>query len=148
MSPTDATAARPHILQVEDNPSDVELTREALEQSKWDPVHHVVQDVAEALAFLNKQDPHGEAPRPNLVLLDLGLPDSSGHELLKVMKDDDDLRTIPVVILTASANPDDVKGAYSLHANAFLTKPMSFEEFQRTLEIMLDYWFDMVTLPG
>lgn len=143
-----ATAVRPNILQVEDSLGDVALTEEALSQSKWDPVHHVVPEVPEALAFLRQEPPHQKAPRPDLVLLDLDLPGSSGRELLKVIKDDPSLRTIPVVILTSSVNPDDVKDAYSLHANAFLSKPMSFDEFTRTLEVMLDYWFEMVTLPS
>ncbi len=148
MSNSEAIAARPHILQVEDNPSDVMLTEEALTQSKWDPVLHVIKQVDDAISFLRQAPPHQDAPRPDLVLLDLNLPGSPGRELLKAIKDDPELRTIPVVILTSSVNPKDVQDAYSLHANAFLSKPMNFKDFTRTLEIMLDYWFEMVTLPG
>jgi len=136
-----------HILQVEDNPNDVLLTEEALAQTRWDPHLHVVETVDEAMAFLLNDPPHEDAPRPNLVLLDLNLPGSPGHMLLSKMKDDTDLRTIPVVILTSSTDPGDIKDAYGMHANAFLSKPMHFDDFARTLEVMMDYWFDLVTLP-
>ena len=136
-----------HILQVEDNPNDVALTREALSETRWRPKLHVVDSVPDAMAFLRQEPPHEQAPRPNLVLLDLNLPGSPGHELLAIMKDDANLRTIPVVILTSSKNPEDIKDAYSMHANAFLSKPMHFAEFARTLEVMMDYWFEIVTLP-
>ena len=136
-----------HILQVEDNPNDVALTEEALSETRWNPELHVVETVDAALAFLRHEPPHEKAPRPNLVLLDLNLPGSPGRELLGIMKDDPELRTIPVVILTSSRNPEDIKDAYGMHANAFLSKPMHFAEFARTLEVMMDYWFEMVTLP-
>ena len=136
-----------HILQVEDNPKDVALTEEALSETRWNPTLHVVDSVQGGLAFLRQEPPHEQAPRPNLVLLDLNLPGSPGRELLAIMKDDPDLRTIPVVILTSSRDPGDIKDAYGMHANAFLSKPMHFAEFARTLEVMMDYWFEMVTLP-
>jgi len=136
------------ILLVEDSPSDVLLTREALCQSKVLNTMHVVDNGEDALAFLRREDPYAQAPRPDLVLLDLNLPRKDGREVLQEIKTDDQLRHIPVVILTSSKEEEDVVRSYDLCANCYITKPVEFNKFTQALMCTGQFWFSVVTLPG
>lgn len=135
------------ILLVEDNPGDVRLTREALKDSKLVNKLHVVGDGDEALAFLRKQNEHANAPRPDLIVLDLNLPKKSGREVLAEIKDDPDLKRIPVVVLTISTSEGDVLETYDLHANCFITKPIGLEQFLEVVRSIEDFWLSIVRLP-
>jgi CheY-like chemotaxis protein len=135
------------ILLVEDNPGDVRLTQEALKNSKLVNKLHVVGDGDEALAFLRKQNEHANAPRPDLILLDLNLPKKSGREVLAEIKEDPDLRRIPVVVLTISTSEGDVLETYDLHANCFITKPIGLEQFVEVVRSIEDFWLSIVRLP-
>jgi CheY-like chemotaxis protein len=117
------------VLLVEDDPGDVLMTREAFEDNKVANRLQVVADGVSALAFLRKEGEHADAPTPDLVLLDLNLPRMDGREVLEAMKSDEKLRSIPVVVLTTSEAEEDVVRSYSLHANAYVTKPVDFERF-------------------
>ncbi len=136
------------ILLVEDNPADVRLTREAFREGKIQNTLHVVQDGVEALAFLRRQGPHTEAPRPDLILLDLNLPRKDGREVLAEIKDDPLLRRIPVVILTTSRSEADVLRTYDLHANCYVTKPVDLEQFFEVIRSVETFWLVAVTLPS
>jgi two-component system, chemotaxis family, response regulator Rcp1 len=135
------------ILMVEDNPGDVRLTREALKDAKVSNTLHVVEDGVAALDFLYRRAPYGEAPRPDLILLDLNLPRKNGREVLEEIKQDARLKTIPVVILTTSSAEEDVLRAYSLHANCYITKPVDFVQFTKIVRTIEDFWLTIVTLP-
>jgi chemotaxis family two-component system response regulator Rcp1 len=135
------------ILLVEDNPGDVDLAREALENSKMHNRLHVVDDGEKAMAFLRQQDPYAEVPRPDLILLDLNLPRKDGREVLAEVKADDDLKRIPVVILTTSRAEEDVLKTYNLHANCYITKPMNLDQFLHVVKSIQDFWLSIVVLP-
>jgi two-component system, chemotaxis family, response regulator Rcp1 len=135
------------ILLVEDNAGDVRLTREALNEGKILNNLHVATDGVEALAFLNRQGKFSLAPRPSLILLDLNLPKMDGRELLAKIKADDDLKRIPVVILTTSRDEQDVLKSYNLHANCYITKPVGLEQFIGVVKSIEDFWFSIVKLP-
>jgi len=139
---------RVEILMVEDSPSDVLLTREAIEQAKLLNNLHVVEDGVEAMAFLRKERKYASAPRPDLVLLDWNLPRKSGREVLAEIKADEDLKLIPVVILTSSKAEVDVHKAYGLHANCYVTKPIGFPNFVDLVSQISHFWFTVVTLPS
>jgi two-component system, chemotaxis family, response regulator Rcp1 len=136
------------ILLVEDNPSDVVLTRIAMKQCKIANQMHVAGDGVEALAFLRREGKHAGAPRPDLILLDLNLPRMDGRQLLAAVKQDDSLRSIPIVVLTSSDAERDVMKSYALHANAYVTKPLDMGEFIRIVKSIDDFWFGIVRLPG
>lgn len=136
-----------NILLVEDNPADVDLTREAFEQSQFRSNLHVAVDGIEALRFLRKEGPFHGVPRPELILLDLNLPKKDGREVLSVIKQDPDLRTIPVVVLTSSAASDDVLRSYQLHANSYVQKPANFSRFMEVVKAIEIFWFTVVKLP-
>jgi CheY-like chemotaxis protein len=136
------------ILLVEDNPSDVLLTQIAMKECKIANRLHVSNDGEAALGFLRRQGEHVDAARPDLVLLDLNLPKMDGRELLREMKSDNNLRTIPVVVLTTSDAETDVVRSYDLHANAYITKPLDMEQFIRVVKGIDDFWFGIVRLPG
>jgi two-component system, chemotaxis family, response regulator Rcp1 len=138
---------RIEILMVEDSPSDVLLTREALRASKLFNELHVVEDGEEAMAFLRQQGDYAGAPRPDLVLLDWNLPRKSGKEVLEEVKTDEHLKLIPVVVLTSSKAEVDVLKAYGLHANAYVTKPVAFDSFVELVGSVSNFWFSVVTLP-
>lgn len=112
------------ILLVEDSPGDVRLTREALKEAKMRNNLHVVGDGVEAMSFLRKKDKYANAPRPDLILLDLNLPKKDGREVLAEIKSDEDLKNIPVVVLTISKSEEDILRSYNLHANCYVTKPI------------------------
>jgi two-component system response regulator len=135
------------ILLVEDSPTDAFLAQEALESFKVRNHLHIVPDGVEAMAFLRGEGRYSDAPRPDLVLLDLNLPKMDGREVLKAIKGDSDLRLIPVVILTTSGDEVDVLKAYGHHANCYVVKPVSFEKFMEIIKAIESFWFAMVTLP-
>lgn len=135
------------ILMVEDNPGDVRLTREAMKDAKVSNTLRVVEDGVAALDFLYQRGDYGDAPRPDLILLDLNLPKKNGREVLEEIKQDARLKTIPVVILTTSQAEEDVVRAYSLHANCYITKPVDFAQFTKIVRTIEDFWLSIVTLP-
>jgi CheY-like chemotaxis protein len=136
------------ILLVEDDPGDVVITREALALSRIDNNLHHVSDGDEALAFLRRQGSHADAARPDLILLDLNLPRVDGREVLAAIKGSADLRRIPVVVLTTSSAEEDVTSSYDLHANAYVTKPVDFDEFVSAVRQIDDFWFSVVNRPS
>jgi two-component system response regulator len=136
------------ILLVEDSPSDVLMTRAALENAKLLNNLHVVEDGAEAMAFLRQEGVYATMPRPHMILLDLNLPKKTGHEVLAEIKADPLLKLIPVVVLTTSNAEVDVLRAYGLHANSYVTKPVEFENFAGVIRSIEKFWFSVVTLPG
>jgi two-component system, chemotaxis family, response regulator Rcp1 len=143
-----ADKARPvEILLVEDNPGDVRLAEEALRDAKMSNNLNVASDGVEALAYLRREGRHANAPRPDLVLLDLNLPKKDGREVLGEVKLDPDLRTIPIVVLTTSDADADVVRSYQLHANAYVRKPVDFDAFIEVVRSIEDFWFSVVKLP-
>jgi two-component system, chemotaxis family, response regulator Rcp1 len=135
------------ILLVEDNPGDVRLAREGLSECKIRNNLHVVDDGVKAMAFLRRQDEYAKAPRPDLVLLDLNLPRKDGREVLREVKEDESLRTIPIVVLTTSKAEEDIMKSYALHANCYVTKPMGLQQFLDVVRSIEDFWFTIVRLP-
>jgi two-component system, chemotaxis family, response regulator Rcp1 len=135
------------ILLVEDNPGDERLTREALKEGKVYSNLHWVKDGVEAMQFLRREGKYGSAPRPEIILLDLNLPRKDGREVLQEIKADDELRRIPVVILTTSKAEEDVLRTYNLHANCYVTKPVDLEKFIVVVKSIDDFWLTVVTLP-
>ncbi len=136
------------MLLVEDNPDDVDLTIEALEDAKIANRLHVVTDGVAALAFLHRKGEYAQAPRPALILLDLNLLKKDGREVLADIKKDPDLRRIPVVVLTTSSADNDIRQVYDLHANCYITKPVGFEQFVRVIHAIEDFWLTVVQLPS
>jgi CheY-like chemotaxis protein len=135
------------ILLVEDNPGDVRLTMEALQEGKVYNQLHVASDGVEALAFMRREGRYAEAPRPDLILLDLNLPKKDGREVLEEIKNDPDLRRIPVVILTTSQAEQDILKSYNLHANCYITKPVDLEQFIMVVKTVDCFWLSVVKLP-
>ncbi|MBI2711015.1 MAG: response regulator [Actinobacteria bacterium] len=135
------------VLLVEDDPGDVLLTREAFEEFKLRNNLHVVSDGVEALEFLSRRGSHADAPRPDLVLLDLNLPRKDGREVLAAIKGDDALASIPVVVLTTSDAEEDILRSYRLHANAYVQKPVDFERFIEVVRRIDDFFVTVVKLP-
>ena len=135
------------ILLVEDSPGDARLAQEGLSQCSIHSTLHIVDDGVKAMAFLNRQGGYADAPRPDLVLLDLNLPKKDGREVLREIKANPDLKTIPVVILTTSKAADDINETYSLHANCYVTKPLELEQFLDVVKSIEDFWFGTVRLP-
>ena len=135
------------VLLVEDDPGDVVLIREAFGHNKVHNALNVVSDGVDALAFLRNEGEHGDAPRPDLILLDLNLPRMDGREVLAEIKGDAELRTIPVVVLTTSAAEEDIVSSYDLHANAYVTKPVDFERFIEVVRQIDDFFVSVVKLP-
>ena len=144
---SDDTSRPIEILLVEDNPGDVRLTIEALKEGRVRNRLSVARDGVEALAFLRRQGPHAQAPRPDLILLDLNLPRKDGREVLAEIKDDAVLRRIPVVVLTTSKAEEDVLRTYDLHANCYITKPVDLEQFIMVVRSIDDFWLSVVRLP-
>jgi CheY-like chemotaxis protein len=135
------------ILLVEDSPSDVELTIEAMRDAKVANELSVVVDGEQALAFLRREGQYAQAPRPDLVLLDLNLPRKNGTEVLAEMRADPLLRRIPVVVLTTSKAESDILRSYDLGANCFVTKPVRLGEFLEVIQAIQDFWLTIVRLP-
>jgi CheY-like chemotaxis protein len=139
--------ARIDILLVEDDSGDVELTKEGLQAAKMLVNLHVVDDGEKALKFLKKEPPYTEAPRPDIILLDLNLPRKNGKETLREIKADRALRSIPVVILTTSEAEADIVRCYDLGANCYITKPIGFAAFTKVVSMIEEFWFSIVKMP-
>jgi len=137
-----------NILLVEDDPGDVRLAREALKESKVQNIINVVSDGVDALDYLFKRNGFEKAERPDLIILDLNLPKKDGREVLAQIKEDTDLKRIPVVILTISKSEEDILKTYNLHANCFITKPLDLNKFIEVVQAIEDFWFTIVKLPG
>ena len=136
------------ILLVEDSEGDARLSMEAMRDSKIrNKMHHVV-DGEEAMAFLRKEGKYSKAPRPDLILLDLNLPKKDGREVLAEIKKDDELKRIPVVVLTISSAEEDILKSYNLHANCFITKPIDLSQFMKVVHSVEDFWLTIVKLPN
>lgn len=135
------------ILLVEDNPADIRLTREALQEAKVLNQLHVVNDGEQAMDFLHQAGLPGGKPRPDLVLLDLNLPRKDGREVLAEIKADERLKRIPVIVMTTSAAEEDIVRSYNLHANAYVKKPVGLPEFLAAIRSLEDFWLAVVTLP-
>ena len=136
-----------HVLLVEDDPGDVLMTQEAFEHHKLRNQLHVVSDGVEALSFLRREGEHADAPRPGLVLLDLNLPRKDGRQVLEEVKNDESLRSIPIVVLTTSQAEEDILRSYNLHANAYVAKPVDFERFIDVIRQIDDFFVTVVKLP-
>ena len=143
-----ANPKRLQILLVEDNPGDVRLTQEVLIENGALLDLHVVENGVEAIEFLNRKDKYNDAPRPDLVLLDLNLPKKSGREVLSEIKANDVIKTIPVVVLTTSQAENDIVKAYGLHANCYITKPANLAEFIDVMKAIEYFWLKVVKLPS
>ncbi|MCB1746007.1 MAG: response regulator [Gammaproteobacteria bacterium] len=140
-----ATPAR--ILLVEDSPSDQELTREAFAEVRLVNAIDVVETGEEALDFLYRRGSYGAAARPDVILLDLNLPGLDGREVLATIKGDEDLKRIPVIVLTTSDDEHDIYRSYGMHANCYITKPVDFRKFIAAMEILQTFWLNLVKLP-
>ena len=142
------TGGKPiEILLIEDNPGDVRLTKEVLMEGKVRNRLQVVADGVEAMAFLRRENNYAEAPRPDLILLDLNLPKKDGREVLQEIKADHQLRRIPVVVLTTSAADEDILRSYELRANCYITKPVDLNQFIRVVRTIETFWLTIVSLP-
>jgi chemotaxis family two-component system response regulator Rcp1 len=135
------------ILLVEDNPGDVRLTVEALRHAKVANELHVVGNGEEAIDFLRQQGGHVDAPRPDIVLLDLNLPRLDGRDVLADIKSDPELATIPIIVLTSSTAEADIQRSYELHANCYISKPVDFSEFLSAVQSLEGFWLKIVRLP-
>ena len=136
------------ILMVEDSLDDIEITMEALKNTKINNNLVSVRDGVEAMALLRKEGEYEDAARPDLILLDLNMPRMDGRQVLEQIKSDPDLQKIPVVVLTTSAAEEDVLKAYELHANCYITKPVGLEQFAKVVTSIEDFWFSVVRLPS
>ncbi len=144
-----ASLLRPiDILLVEDSPADVRLTEEAFREGKVRNRLWVVQDGEQAMAFLHQTGEYAQAPRPDLILLDLNLPRKDGRKVLQEIKEHPVLRRIPVVVLTTSRDEVDVLKAYQLHANCYITKPVDFDRFMEVIRTVEGFWLSVVQLPN
>ena len=135
------------ILMVEDNPGDARLTQEALRDARILNRLNIVGDGEEALMFLRRRDKYTDAVRPDIILLDLNLPKKDGREVLAEIKDDPDLKRIPVIIMTVSKATEDIIKTYDLHANCYVTKPIDLDQFMRVVRAIEDFWLFVVKLP-
>jgi CheY-like chemotaxis protein len=135
------------ILMVEDNPGDVRLTVEALKETKLNNNLNIVKNGVEALAYLRREGKYASAARPDLILLDLNLPKKDGREVLREIKEDQDLGRIPVVILTTSQAEEDILKTYDLHANCYISKPVNLEQFTQVVQSIEFFWLTIVKLP-
>jgi CheY-like chemotaxis protein len=145
---TDHNLMKPvEIMLVEDNLADVRLTQEALKEEKLNNNLSVLNDGVEALAFLRHEGQYANAVRPDLILLDLNLPRKGGREVLEEIKNDPDLKAIPVVVLTVSDAEKDILESYNLHANCYITKPLDLNQFSRVVRSIQDFWLTIVKLP-
>jgi chemotaxis family two-component system response regulator Rcp1 len=142
------TEKPPEILLVEDNQDDIFFMKNALKQASIDSNLHIVRDGFEALDFLYKKDKYSNSPRPELILLDINLPRKDGIEVLKEIKNNPELRAIPVIILTSSKDSEDINKAYNHYANSYINKPVGIGGLVRMANIIRDYWTETVTLPS
>jgi len=135
------------ILLVEDNPADVRLMKEGLKDAKMRNNLHVVEDGVDAMAYLRREGKYSNAVSPDIILLDLNLPKKSGIEVLQEVKGDENLKKIPVVILTTSKAEEDIVKSYNLHANCYITKPVDLDQFMKVVKATEDFWLTIVKLP-
>ena len=135
------------ILLAEDNPADVRLTREALRDAKVHNNLNVVFDGVEAMAFLRRQGTYANAPRPDVILLDLNMPRKDGRQVLAEIKADEQLKCIPIVILTSSQVEEDILRAYNLNVNCYVTKPVELDQFLKVVKSIENFWLEIVALP-
>lgn len=135
------------ILVVEDNTGDARLIKEVLNDNKIYSSLHIVKDGVEAMEFLHSKGKHKTAPKPDLIILDLNLPKKDGREVLADIKADDELKHIPVVIMTISQAEEDILKSYNLHANCYITKPLDLNQFIKVVKSIQDFWFSIVKLP-
>ena len=136
------------VLLVEDNPGDVRLTREAFRDSRVPTHMHVATDGVEAMDFVKRRGKFSSAPRPDIILLDLNLPRKDGREVLDELKRDENLKSIPVVILTTSRSQEDIERTYRSHANCYITKPVDLDQFLKVMQTIEDFWLTLVKLPA
>jgi CheY-like chemotaxis protein len=148
MNPAAARGMPIEVLLVEDSPGDVRLTREAFGEANKSIHLHVAVDGVEAMAFLRNEGTHANAPRPDIILLDLNLPKMDGREVLAHIKEDESLKTIPVVVLTTSVAEADIVKSYHLRANCYLSKPVQLNEFEALVKSINDFWLTGVRLPN
>ena len=148
MEPNESSLHPIEILLVEDNPGDSRLAKEALKESKLKNNLYVAEDGVEAMNFLYKTGKYSKMPRPDLVILDLNLPKKDGREVLAEIKNDDNLKRIPVVILTISKAEEDIFKTYNLHANCYVTKPLDLDQFMKVVRSIEDFWLTIVKLPN
>ena len=137
-----------HVLMVEDDAEDVMLTKEALSSSKVALDLRVVEDGAQAMAYLRLEPPYANEPRPDLILLDLNLPKKDGFSVLKTIKSNQELKMLPVIVLTTSTNPDDIHRCYSEYANCYIKKPSDLQEFLKIIRNIKALWLDTAILPS
>lgn len=137
----------PHVLLVEDSPADAELTQIAIRQDRPEVTTHVVGTADEALAFLRQHEQHDAAPRPDLILLDLNLPGRDGTEVAAIIKADDELRSIPIIMFSNSNSDHDVRTAYENGANAYMVKPMEYADIREAMSVLLAFWLHWACLP-
>lgn len=135
------------ILLVEDDSGDIDLTKEALKESKLQVSLNVVRDGVEAIAYLRREGEYANATRPDLILLDLNLPRLNGREVLQEIKNDDKLKLIPVLVLTTSDTHEDIRSSYDLGANCYINKPLGLDEFIQVVRAIENFWFTIVQLP-
>lgn len=147
MNPPNNSARVVDILLVEDTPSDVRLTQEALKDAKVLNTLHVVGDGVEAMDFLNRRGKYADVPRPDMILLDLNLPRKDGREVLAEIKADENLMRVPVVVLTTSDAEEDILRSYDLHANAYVKKPVDLDHFLGVIRSLENFWLAVVSLP-
>jgi two-component system, chemotaxis family, response regulator Rcp1 len=136
-----------NVLLIEDNLGDVRLTQEAFHSVNSSLTLHVAHDAVEAMSFLTRESDHANAPRPDLILLDLNLPKMDGRTLLALLKRNDSLKVIPTVVLTTSGNPEDISRSYQLHANAYVIKPAQWTSFENLVKSINDFWLMQSRLP-
>ncbi|MFZ0087178.1 MAG: response regulator [Candidatus Acidiferrales bacterium] len=148
MTLTDRAIKPIEVLLVEDSPGDVRLTQEAFREANQSIRLHVASDGVEAMAYLRRGGIYADAPRPDIILLDLNLPKMDGREVLAHIKDDEDLKTIPIVILTTSEAEVDIVKSYQLQANCYLSKPVQLDEFESLVKSINSFWLTAVSLPG
>lgn len=137
-----------NILLIEDNPADVRITLEAFKVGKINARIFVVNDGVEAMNFLKKKGNFSTEPLPDIILLDLNLPRKDGREVLKEVKTDPELKSIPIIVLTSSSATDDIQKSYQLHCNCYLTKPVGFNEFETLIQLINDFWLTVVELSS
>jgi two-component system, chemotaxis family, response regulator Rcp1 len=146
-TPERAAQQQIEILVVDDNPGDLRLAKEALHKSVLKINVNVAADGVEAMSFMRRSGMYSQAPRPSLVLLDLNMPKKDGRQLLAEMKVDPELASIPVIVFTSSASEEDILNSYSLHANAYITKPLALEQFTSVIRRIEEFWLSTAQLP-
>lgn len=148
MMANQTTIKQIEILLVEDNEGDIGLVEEVFQEAKIRNNLHIAEDGEEAILFLRKEGQFSDVPSPDIILLDLNLPKKDGREVLKEIKEDDNLKRIPVVVLTTSKAEEDILKSYDLHANSYITKPVDFDQFIKVIKSIEDFWLDVVKLPS